>query len=389
VGAGFAEEIVSFGRSPLQLGIDEGLAIAEKVRAVWQSWPGESPVLIVIDNVNKEQDYSEIEPFLPRDARFKVLMTSRIKFGFPFDLPLDVLPLSEAVALLETLAGSEQRVWEREAAEVLCQRLGRLPLALSLVGSYLGNDRGLTLADVTQQLQAKGLETGWLNQADPSVAERGLKAAIDLSWEILESRVQDFACFLSWFAYAPIPWYLVDSAIEILQETIREPQPESSVLKKVWNFVNQPLFTQSSHSLASSTSQQQTNPLNIEELNFINSDLQDLRQILSRFYFLEIENYTTKTYKIHPLLQQYLRQKANQQIDPDYRKGLVQAIIQEAQKIEYRSPVQQLEALRPALPHIAEVAEVWIGDTALCVFKTYNNSSEQNNCGDEQTRPNI
>jgi hypothetical protein len=27
--------------------------------------------------------------------------------------------------------------------------------------------------------------------------------------------------------------------------------------------------------------------------------------------------------------------------------------------------------------------------TALCVFKTYNNSSEQNNCGDEQTRPNI
>jgi hypothetical protein len=24
--------------------------------------------------------------------------------------------------------------------------------------------------------------------------------------------------------------------------------------------------------------------------------------------------------------------------------------------------------------------------TALCVFKTYNNSSGQNNCGDEQTR---
>jgi hypothetical protein len=28
-------------------------------------------------------------------------------------------------------------------------------------------------------------------------------------------------------------------------------------------------------------------------------------------------------------------------------------------------------------------------DTALCVFKTYNNSSGQNNCGDEQTRPDI
>jgi tetratricopeptide (TPR) repeat protein len=362
VGAGFAEEIVSFGRSPLQLGIDEGLAIAEKVRAVWQSWPGESPVLIVIDNVNKEQDYGDIKPFLPTDARFKVLITSRIKFAGVSDLPLDVLPLSEAVQLLEALAGSNQRVWERGAAEVLCQRLGRLPLALSLVGSYLGNDRGLTLADVTQQLQAKGLETGWLNQADPSVAERGLKAAIDLSWEILESRVQDFACFLSWFAYAPIPWYLVESAIEILQETIREPQPENSVLKKVWNFLNQPLFRLSSHPLATPISQEQTNPLNTEELNFINSDLQDLRQILNRFHFLEIEDHTLPSYKIHPLLQQYLRGKATQQIDPDYRKALVRAIIQEAQKIKSRSTVQQLEALRPAVPHITEVAEVWIGD---------------------------
>ena len=239
VGAGFAEEIVSFGRSPLQLGIDEGLAIAEKVRAVWQSWPGESPVLIVIDNVNKEQDYSEIKPFLPTDARFKVLMTSRIKFAGVSDLPLDVLPLSEAVQLLETLAVADQRGWERGEAEVLCQRLGQLPLAISLVGSYLGNDRGLTLADVTQQLQAKGLETGWLDQPDSSVAEWGLKAAIDLSWEILESTVQDFACFLSWFAYAPIPWHLVESAITqchlviaILNEPTREPQPESSVLKK-------------------------------------------------------------------------------------------------------------------------------------------------------------
>jgi len=324
VGAGFAEEIVSFGRSPLQLGIDEGLAIAEKVRAVWQSWPGESPVLIVIDNVNKEQDYGEIKPFLPTDARFKVLMTSRIKFAGVSDLPLDVLPLSQAVQLLEALAEAEQRVWEREAAEVLCQRLGRLPLALSLVGSYLGNDRGLTLADVTQQLQAKGLETGWLNQADPSVAERSLKAAIDLSWEFLESGVQDFACFLSWFAYAPIPWDLVESAIKILKKQVSSAAQK----KSAW----------------------------------INSDLLDLRQILVRFHFLEIEDLTIPSYKIHPLLQQYLRDKATQQIAPDYRKGLVQAIIQEAKKIEYRSTLQQIEALRPALPHITEVAEVWIGD---------------------------
>jgi hypothetical protein len=249
----------------------------------------------VIDNVNKEQDYKEIQPFLPTNARFKVLMTSRIKFAGVSDLPLDVLPLSEAVQLLEALAESDQRVWEREAAEVLCQRLGRLPLALSLVGSYLGNDRGLTLADVTQQLQAKGLETGWLNQADPSVAERGLKAAIDLSWEILESRVQDFACFLSWFAYAPISWYLVESAIKILKKRVR--------------------FT------------------DLDKSGWINSDMLDLRQILVHFHFLEVEDYTTKTYKIHPLLQQYLRDKATQQITPDYRKSLVQAIVREAKKI--------------------------------------------------------
>ncbi|MFM7577758.1 MAG: hypothetical protein ACKO5Q_12565, partial [Microcystaceae cyanobacterium] len=164
-------------------------------------------------------------------------------------------PLSEAVLLLETLAGADQRVWERGAAEVLCERLGRLPLALSLVGSYLGNDRGLTLADVTKQLAEKGLETGWLNQADPSVAERGLKAAMDLSWEILEVRVQDFACFLSWFAYAPIPWDLVTSAVTLLKEPIQEPQPKSNGLKKVWQFLNQPLFSQRSRPLATPISQ--------------------------------------------------------------------------------------------------------------------------------------
>jgi tetratricopeptide (TPR) repeat protein len=275
------------------------------------------------------------------------LMTSRIKFAGVSDLPLDVLPLSEAVQLLETLAESEQRVWERGSAEVLCERLGRLPLAISLVGSYLSNDRGLTLADVTQQLQAKGLETGWLNQADPSVAERGLKAAIDLSWEILESRVQDFACFLSWFAYAPIPWYLVESAIAFLKEQVSSADQE----KSAW----------------------------------INSDLLDLRQILVRFHFLEIGDLTLPSYKIHPLLQQYLREKATQQIDPDYRKGLVKAIIQEAKKIESRSTVQQLKALRPALPHITEVAEVWIGDImdeddiiapSTCLAWFYNNLAD-------------
>ena len=331
VGAGFAEEIVSFGRWPLQLGIDEGLAIADKVRAVWQRWPGESPVLIVIDNVNKEQDYRDIQPYLPTETRFKVLLTSRIKFAGVSDVPLEVLPLSEAVLLLETLAGSDQRVWERGAAEVLCEHLGRLPLALSLVGSYLGNDRGLTLVDVTRQLAEKGLETGWLNQADPSVAERGLKAAMDLSWEILESRVQDFTCFLSWFAFAPIPWYLVEAVVAqchfvnaILKEQVNSTEPE----KSAW----------------------------------INSDSLDLRQILVRFHFLEIEDPTLPSYKIHPLLQQYLRQKATQQIAPDYRQGLVQAIIQEVLKIEYVSTVQQLEALRPALPHITEVADIWSGD---------------------------
>ncbi|MFM7576847.1 MAG: hypothetical protein ACKO5Q_07910, partial [Microcystaceae cyanobacterium] len=133
-------------------------------------------------------------------------------------------------------------------------------------------------------------------------------------------------------------------------------------LKKVWQFLNQPLFSQRSRPLATPISQEPTNPPNPETVNFINSDLQDLRQILIRFCFLEIADPTLPSYKIHPLLQQYLRQKATQQIAPDYRQALVQAIIQTAQKIEYPSTVQQLEALRPAIPHITEVAEVWIGD---------------------------
>jgi hypothetical protein len=58
------------------------------------------------------------------------------------------------------------------------------------------------------QLEAKGLDSRCLDQ--PTVAERGVKAAFDLSWEHLRPDVQRLGCVLAMFAGEPIEWRLVE-----------------------------------------------------------------------------------------------------------------------------------------------------------------------------------
>jgi hypothetical protein len=79
------------------------------VAQVWGEWPGEEPVLVVIDNVNTSGDYGQIKPFLPYDQRFRILVTSQVQLAGLEELPLNLLPLPQAVELLERLAKTNQR----------------------------------------------------------------------------------------------------------------------------------------------------------------------------------------------------------------------------------------------------------------------------------------
>ena len=92
--------------------------------------------------------------------------------------------------------------------------MGYLPLALELIGQYLAHKPDLTLAEMQQRLQSKGLEQKALRQPTTGATElRGLKAAFQLSWEELNQEGMKLAYFLSLFALAPIPWTLVERCL--------------------------------------------------------------------------------------------------------------------------------------------------------------------------------
>lgn len=309
---GIKEEIVSFGRNILKLSFPEDAPIEDKLAQVWQDWQPEKGALVIIDNINRKKDYEDIKPYLPTGTGFKVLITSRVKFSNIPAYNLELLDLDKAVELLESLADAKNRDWNPELAKTLCQdKLGRLPLAITLVGCYLANDQGLTLESVIKRLNRKGLAAKPLSPIDSTVAERGVNAAIELTYEVLEAESQDLAVFLSLFACAPLEWRLVESALG----------------------------------------------------NIDPDDAEDQRGELLRYSLLDaknIENTKIIGYQFHPLVWEFFREKVNKRLDEQVIRDFVKAIVTEANTIEYNAPLADYEKVRPSIPHIEEVAEVWI-----------------------------
>ncbi|KAM3102462.1 tetratricopeptide repeat protein, partial [Phormidesmis sp. 146-12] len=177
----------------------------------WQQWRPDGLTLIVLDDV---ADWAKVRSFLPTEDRFRVLVTTRRQDLLPtrVTIPLDVLQPSEArwlLALLESHGRVEQ---DQATADRLCAALGYLPLGIELVGCYLRRDRYRTLGQAIASLQAKGMQDPALVRADDDemLAERGVKAALDLTWETLEPEAQQVARLLSYFALDWIGWDLAE-----------------------------------------------------------------------------------------------------------------------------------------------------------------------------------
>lgn len=322
----FAQEIIGFAIAILDLEMPQDVPTQQKVDRVWAHWQGTDPVLVVVDNINKQQDFEAIQSFLPYAARFRVLVTSRVQLARLRNLPLDLLPLEKAVELLERLSkATERNNWDRAAAENLCKRLGRLPLAVTLVGSYLGLDLNLGLGEMTALLEKKGLDARCLDKPDPTVAKRGVKAAFDLSWEHLTAETQRLACVLAMFARAPIEWRLVENTF-ISADTDSEESPQ-----------------------------------------FDRFDLKEWRQELMRYSLLqgvELPEQGRSGYQLHPLIWEYLRQKISKVLDEQIRRSMVKAIVTEAKTIKGNAPFTDYEKVRPSIPHVTEVAEEWTTNLA-------------------------
>jgi tetratricopeptide (TPR) repeat protein len=305
-------QLVNFARSILNLNPPEDWDLKTQLSYCWRNWQ-KGDWLIVIDDVTNYRQ--QVKPYLPPESsRFQVLLTTREEFGRPVEhLRLDKLQSEAALDLLTSLVGAQRIQQESEIAEQLCQWLDYLPLGLELVGRYLERDLDLSLKAMLSLLEKKRLRHKSVLEADSMMTARlGVADAFELSWERLEENAQQLGCLLSLFASADIPWDLVKQA-----------------------YSNMP------------SSEDEEIDLDIVE---------EARADLVRFNLLQRAG--EGTYRLHQLIREFLREKREQSAQVnDLKQAFVAAMVAVAKQIPDSPTRQQIQAIAPAIPHVAEVAK--------------------------------
>ncbi|WP_308013623.1 AfsR/SARP family transcriptional regulator [Streptomyces beigongshangae] len=115
----------------------------------------ERRMLVVLDNASSSE---QIRPLLPGAALCRTVVTSRdtlsslVSLHGAHRLVLDVLPPGDAVRLLRTLIGP-RAVAEPQAAAVLAEQCGRLPLALRIAAELALSRPASPLSALTAELE--------------------------------------------------------------------------------------------------------------------------------------------------------------------------------------------------------------------------------------------
>ncbi|NEO90242.1 MAG: tetratricopeptide repeat protein [Moorea sp. SIO3G5] len=315
-------QLLSFAKSQFNLNPPEDWELLEQLDYCWSRWPSLGDVLIILDDV---RDYEEIQYYLPpQESCFKVLITTRkywLSESFE-QLRLEVLDEKAALELLASFIGNSRLEKEAVAASQLCKDLGYLPLGLELVGRFLKRRSKWTLAKMLQELEEK------LNELKPSggmTAQRGVEAALELSWEELDSQGQWLGCFLSLFALAPIKWTLVERCLSITDSCGLVP------FNKNWEDVRED---------------------SLLGLNLISETQQE-------------------NYQLHQLVRKYFRSKLEQMPEADkLKQSFCKVILQEIKYFRYNSTKEEVEGIAPSIPHVAEAAtelQQWLDDEDLIV----------------------
>ena len=160
--------------------------------------------LLVYDNVTEPKEIADLLP----SAGARVLITSRFSdwAGWAEEVPVDVLPIEEAVAVLRFRAGRPND----ETAEGLAETLGRLPLALDHAAAYckLTGISFTRYGERVRELMAK---------APPgAVYSRSVAATFWLAIEKVEAESPGavrLLCFFSVLGPDRIPLDLVDDTV--------------------------------------------------------------------------------------------------------------------------------------------------------------------------------
>lgn len=229
--ASIPSQIVSFAQIYLGIEIPASLqSVRDRLAHCWHHWPS-GEVLLLFDDVDS---YSDISPhYLPRDARFKVVLTTRLNLLDPVrDFSIDVLDREDSLKLLALIV-KDDRISDRLTTDQLCAFLGDLPLAVELSGHYLAIDPSLSIAAFFQELRDRESSrkvpshlafegNAQENPAWTLNARRGLESAFDLSWERLNQSIQLTAKLIGRLEPGPIGWDMV----EIMREFLAQEYPE-------------------------------------------------------------------------------------------------------------------------------------------------------------------
>ncbi|MGW5351913.1 tetratricopeptide repeat protein [Streptomyces sp. NPDC004031] len=156
---------------------------ADQRAGLYRSLLADQRVLVVLDNAATE---SQVTPLLPGASGCLVLITSRRRLSgldHAQTLSLDVLPPSDAVALLHQAAGEHRLTGQRpDLIDELAELCGRLPLAIWIAAARLRSHPTWDLEHLVARLRDRRHRLGEL-----TAGQRSVTATLDLSYQDLST----------------------------------------------------------------------------------------------------------------------------------------------------------------------------------------------------------
>jgi tetratricopeptide (TPR) repeat protein len=155
----------------------------------YQSLLASRRVLVVLDNA---ADAAQVTPLLPANRDCAVLITSRTALTTvdAQQVPVDVFPSRDSLALLGLLAGSARVEAEQPAAAEIARWCGGHPLALRIAGARLAGRPDWSLSQFGARLADRRRRLDELQ-----VADLGVRACFAIGYESLGSDVMAARAF--------------------------------------------------------------------------------------------------------------------------------------------------------------------------------------------------
>ncbi len=189
------DKFISLARNQLELEIkdaDEPAGATQYLFALRKHFNEHPNTLLVMDNVTEPKDLNSETRlgFAPLNLRCDLLFTTRRHFELVgvSSKPVDVLSKEAAYALLASYR--EPKPAERVHAEAICNAVGRLPLAIVLIGAHLKRYKTISFAGYYNELVPKKLESIDIGKlSEEELATRHLasvKATLDDHWRTLK-----------------------------------------------------------------------------------------------------------------------------------------------------------------------------------------------------------